>query len=188
MAPQTESPERRPADIRRATEADMPAVCTIVNHYIETSTVNFRTEPQEPQEWTDDLVRLRERYPWLVAEVDGEVAGIAYAGPWKARNAYDWTAESTVYVSPRHQRTGLGSTLYTHLLKSLEAQGFKSVVAVIGLPNDPSVRMHEALGYAPRGMLRAAGFKHGNWHDVGFWQLDFSLPVPPRPVLPVTEI
>jgi len=109
------SPERRPADIRRATEADMPAVCTIVNHYIETSTVNFRTEPQEPQEWTDDLVRLRERYPWLVAEVDGEVAGIAYAGPWKARNAYDWTAESTVYVSPRHQRgvRGLGIGVQT---------------------------------------------------------------------------
>ncbi|KPI15316.1 Phosphinothricin acetyltransferase [Actinobacteria bacterium OK074] len=182
------SPERHPAEIRPATVADMPAVCDIVNHYIETSTVNFRTEPQTPQEWTLDLLHLQERYPWLVAEVDGQVAGIAYAGPWKARNAYDWTAESTVYVSPRHQRLGLGSTLYTHLLKSMEAQGFKSVVAVIGLPNDPSVRLHEALGYTARGTLRAAGFKHGGWHDVGFWQRDFTLPEPPRPVRPVTEI
>lgn len=94
------SPERHPAEIRPATVADMPAVCDIVNHYIETSTVNFRTEPQTPQEWTQDLLHLQERYPWLVAEVDGEIAGIAYAGPWKARNAYDWTAESTVYISP----------------------------------------------------------------------------------------
>ncbi|MEU3529467.1 phosphinothricin N-acetyltransferase [Streptomyces sp. NPDC038707] len=182
------SPERHPAVIRPATVADMTAVCDIVNHYIETSTVNFRTEPQTPDEWTTDLLHLRERYPWLVAEVDGVVAGIAYGGPWKARNAYDWTAESTVYVSHRHQRLGLGSTLYTHLLKSMEAQGFKSVVGVIGLPNEPSVRLHEALGYTACGTLKAAGFKHGNWHDVGFWQRDFALPVPPRPVRPVTEI
>lgn len=182
------SPQQHPADIRPATAADMLAVCDIVNHYIATSTTNFRTEPQTPDEWTKDLLQLRERYPWLVAEVDGVVAGIAYAGPWKARHAYDWTAESTVYVSPRHQRLGLGSTLSTHLLKSLEAQGFRSVVAVIALPNDPSVRLHEALGYTARGTLRAAGFKHGNWHDVGFWQRDFGLPAPPRPVRSVTEI
>lgn len=182
------SPERQRADIRPATVDDMPAVCEIVNHYIATSTVNFRTEPQTPDEWTKDLLALRERYPWIVAEVDGVVAGIAYGGPWKARNAYDWTAEATVYVSPRHQRLGLGTALYTHLLESVEAQGFRSVVAVIGLPNDASVRLHEALGFTARGTLKAAGFKHGNWHDVGFWQRDFALPAPPRPVRPVQEI
>lgn len=182
------SRDRHPAEIRPATVEDMPAVCEIVNHYIRTSTVNFRTEPQTPDEWTKDLLASRERYPWLVAEVGGVVAGVAYAGPWKARNAYDWTAESTVYVSPSHQRLGLGSLLYTRLLKSMEAQGFRTVVAVIGLPNDPSVRLHEALGYTARGTLKAAGFKHGNWHDVGFWQRDFPLPAPPHPVRPVQDI
>lgn len=182
------NPARRPVEIRPATVADMPAVCDIVNHYIETSTVNFRTEPQTAQEWIEDLERLRERYPWLVAEVDGVVAGIAYTGPWKARSAYDWTAEATVYVSHRHQRLGLGSTLYTHLLTSMEEQGFKSAVAVIGLPNDPSVRLHERLGFTACGTLRAAGYKHGEWHDVGFWQRSFPRSDPPRPVRPTGQV
>lgn len=174
--------KRCPAGIRPATAADMKAVCEIVNHYIETTTVNFRTEPQTPEEWTADLLRLQDRYPWLVADLESVVVGIAYATPWKARSAYSWTAESTVYTSRRHQRLGVGSALYTRLLECIEAQGFKSVVAVIGLPNDPSVRLHESLGYIHRGTLRAAGFKQDEWHDVGFWQRDFMVETPPRPV------
>lgn len=103
----------------------MTAVCEIVNHYIRTSTVNFRTDPQTPQEWTHDLLNRGRRYPWFVAQVDGAVVGVAYAGPWKSRGAYDWTAESTVYVSHRHQRLGLGFLLYSHLLASMQAQGFR---------------------------------------------------------------
>lgn len=174
-----------PVEVRPATVDDMPAVCGIVNHWIETSTANFRTEPQTPQEWADDLRALQERYPWLVAEVAGAVAGVAYAGPWKARAAYAWTAEATVYVSPGHRRMGVGSALYGRLLALLEEQGFRSVVAVVGLPNEPSVRLHEAHGFTVRGTLTAAGYKHGGWHDVGFLQRDFALPDPPPPVKPV---
>jgi GNAT superfamily N-acetyltransferase len=87
--------------------------------------INFRTEPQTPREWTDGFTCLRDRYPRLVAEADGEIAGIAYAVPWKARRAYDWTAEASVYVSHRHQRRGLGLALCPHLLKTLEAQGLQ---------------------------------------------------------------
>jgi hypothetical protein len=61
------------------------------------------------------------------------------------------------------------------------------VIAVIGLPNDPSVRLYKALGFTPCDTLRTAGFKHGEWHDVGFWQREFTLPAPPRPVRPVAD-
>lgn len=163
-------------------------MCEIVNHYIRTSTVNFRTDPQTPQEWTHDLLNRGRRYPWFVAQVDGAVVGVAYAGPWKSRGAYDWTAESTVYVSHRHQRLGLGFLLYSHLLASMQAQGFRSAIATIGLPNDPSVRLHESLGYRARGTLKAVGFKHGDWHDVGFWQQHFDASNPPEAAGPVGEI
>ncbi len=162
--------------VRFATEDDMAAVCRIVNHYIETTSINFRTAPQSPREWREDLLRHRERYPWLVAELDGEVAGLAYAGPWKERAAYAWCAETTVYVSHLHRGHSLGTALYERLLKLLEAQGFRSALAVIALPNPASVGLHEAFGFVPSGTLRAAGHKRGAWHDVGFWQREFAFP------------
>jgi phosphinothricin acetyltransferase len=157
-------------EVRLAEAGDLPAVCAIVNHYIKETTVNFRTEPQTPAEWEADWRRLHDRYPWLVAVVDGSVAGIAYAAPWKARNAYDWCVETTLYVSHLRRGQGLGTALYAYLLKVLEAQGYHSVVAVIGLPNPESVSFHERLGYAHAGTLHAVGYKMGEWHDVDFWQ------------------
>ncbi|HEV2372276.1 MAG TPA: GNAT family N-acetyltransferase [Streptosporangiaceae bacterium] len=175
--------------VRAATPADMAAVCDIVNFYIETTTVNFRMEPQTAQEWEADLRSCRDKYPWLVADVDGSVAGVAYSSPWKSRNAYDWCAESTVYVSPHHRGMGLGSALYSSLLASLESQGFRSVVAVIGLPNEASVRLHESLGYVHAGTIRKAGYKLGGWHDVGFWQREFATgDEPPTPTRPFRDL
>jgi phosphinothricin acetyltransferase len=175
--------------VRLAQVADMVTVCDIVNYYIETSMVNFRTEPQTPQEWEDDWRRLRDRYPWLVVEVDGAVVGIAYAGPWKARKAYCWCTETTVYVSKDYRDKGLGATLYTHLLKALEAQGYRSAIGVIALPNPASVRLHEVFGYKHAGTIRAAGHKLGNWHDIGFWQVEFALgQESPQPIKPVADV
>lgn len=159
--------------VRAARADDLAAVCDMVNHYTSTTAVNFRTEPQTPQEWAADFEHSRERHPWVVAELPGtgEVVGIAYAGAWKARRAYDWTVESTVYVQAGLRRTGVGRALYARLLELLRAQGYRSVVAVIGLPNPGSAEFHEAFGYRNAGMLADAGFKLGAWHDVGFWQL-----------------
>jgi phosphinothricin acetyltransferase len=105
-----------------------------------------------------------------VAVVDDRVVGVAYAGPWNERAAYRRTVESTVYVEESAHRRGVGDALYTELLDRLRRQGFHSAVAVIALPNDPSVRLHERHGFTRVGELREAGFKHGAWHDVGFWQ------------------
>ena len=170
--------------VRLATEGDLPAVCEIVNHYIETSFVNFRTEPQSVDEWRSDWGRLHDRFPWLVA-TDGRVVGVAYAAPFHGRAAYQWTVEATVYVDPSSQRRGVGDALYTELMPRLRGRGFHSVVAVIALPNEPSVRLHERHGFVRVGQLVEAGYKLGAWHDVGFWQrrLDGGNDMsPPRPV------
>lgn len=175
--------------VRAAREADLQAVCDLVNHYILTTTFNFRTEQQTVDEWVQVWRRTREKHPWLVAVNEGRVVGIAYAGPWKARNAYDWCAEVTLYVAPDAHRCGIGRTLYGRLLAILDAQGYRTMVGVIGLPNDPSVALHEACGFAHAGTLPGVGFKLGEWHDVGFWhRQSSSAGRPPGPILPVAAV
>lgn len=156
-------------EVRLATEVDLVHIRQIVNHFIENTVINFRTEPQSLDEWRDDWGRLQSRFPWLVA-VDDRIVGVAYAAPWNYRAAYQWTAEVTVYVDPSRQRRGAGDALYTELLDRMRRKGFHSVVAVIALPNEPSVRLHERHGFTRVGQLVDAGYKQGAWHDVGFWQ------------------
>ncbi|GAB1691236.1 GNAT family N-acetyltransferase [Krasilnikovia sp. M28-CT-15] len=169
--------------VREATAADWPEVAGIVNHYIATTTVNFRTEPQTPQQWLAEWRRHRDRYPWLVATDGGRVAGVAYAGPWKARPAYDWCAEVTGYVAADLRGRRIGQALYRGLLAVLDAQGFRTQVAVIGLPNDASVAFHEAFGFRHTGTLTGVGFKHDTWCDVGFWQRGAGRPGEPPAAL-----
>jgi phosphinothricin acetyltransferase len=165
---------RRAPRVRPATDEDLERVGEIVNHYIENSVFNFRTEPQTLDELRAQWMQRHQRFPWLVATDDDRVIGVAYAGPWNERAAYRWTVESTIYVDPSAHRRGVGDALYAELLNRLRQQGFHSAVAVIALPNDPSVRLHERHGFARVGHLLQAGYKHDAWHDVGFWQCQLA--------------
>lgn len=156
--------------VRSATDDDLGRVRDIVNYYIEHSVFNFRTEPQSLDEVRALWEQRRQRFPWLVGVIDDDVVGLAHAGPWNERAAYQWTVESTIYVDPSTHRRGVGDALYTELLDRLRRQGFHSAIAVIALPNDPSVRLHERHGFERVGHLREAGYKYDAWHDVGFWQ------------------
>ncbi|GAA3629365.1 GNAT family N-acetyltransferase [Microlunatus ginsengisoli] len=173
--------------VRPVEEADLPRIRAIVNHFIATSAFNFRTEPQTVDDWHADWRRLGETHPWLAAVDGGRVVGVAYAAPWNYRTAYRWTVETSVYVDADTQQRGVGDALYANLLGRLRRQGFVSAVAVIALPNLPSVRLHERHGFTPVGMLRNAGFKLGSWHDVGFWQCVLADPgtEPAQPPWPV---
>jgi phosphinothricin acetyltransferase len=172
--------------VRFAASSDAGAFAAIVNHYIAHSTANFRTEPQAAAEWEQELATYGGRYPWLVAEYEGEVVGLAYAKPWNARQAYDWTAEATVYVADGQRGRRVGSTLYRELLKRLESQGFRSVMALVTSPNEGSEALHASFGFKLVGTIDAAGYKHGDWHDVGVWQKTLAaLPDAPAPTAPV---
>jgi phosphinothricin acetyltransferase len=157
--------------VRTAGDDDLERVCEILNYYIEKTAFNFRTEPQSVAEVRALWAARHQSFPWLVVtDDDNRVVGVAFAGPWNERAAYRWTVESTVYVDSSAHRRGLGDALYAELLNRLRHQGFHSAIAVIALPNDPSVRLHERHGFARVGHLLEAGFKHDAWHDVGFWQ------------------
>ena len=134
--------------------------------------ISFEDVPPTAAEMAARIERLTSTHAWLVAEDGGEVLGYAYACPHRERAAYRWATEVTVYVDPRHQRRGAGRALYEALLERARRAGYRIALAVIALPNDASVGLHEACGFKLVGVYRGIGFKHGTWWDVGWWQLE----------------
>jgi len=112
--------------------------------------------------------------PWLVLEVDGSIVGYAYAGTWRDRSAFRYTAETTVYLKPEQQGKGLGKQLYQSLLTHLKDLGIKVAIGAVTLPNEPSERLHLALGMNKVAHFSDVGFKFEQWLDVGFYQITFQ--------------
>ena len=159
--------------IRPVRDDDFPAITAITNYYIATSTIHFAYEPLAPT-YLHEVWRRSERHPWYVAEEAGSVAGYAKAGGWRDRAAYDWTTEIGLYVADSARGRGIGRALYAALLDELARRGFRSAIAGITLPNDASVALHHAFGFQSVGVVRDAGFKHGRWCDVEFFQKRFT--------------
>ena len=114
---------------------------------------------------------LKLKLTWLVAERDGVVLGYAYAGLWRERHAYRFAVESTVYVARDAGVRGIGSALYTALFDLLRQAGYHTVLGVIALPNAASIALHEKFGMRQVAHFKEVGFKFGQWHDVGNWQV-----------------
>jgi len=165
--------------IRLAAEDDADDVLAIYGPVVRDTVVSFELEPPSREEMQQRMRSTLERTPWLVAEDGPGAWGYAYAGSFRARPAYQWTTEVTVYVHASHRGKGVGRALYTSLLAILRAAGYRSAVGGITLPNAASVALHDSLGFRPVGVFEAAGFKFGGWHDVGFWQLQLRGPEPP---------
>ena len=111
------------------------------------------------------------QWPWLVCEEGGSVVGYAYAGPWKARSAYRFAVESTVYLAVGQQGRGLGAALYRRLIDELARCGAHCVIGGVSMPNAASVALHEKLGFRKIGQFCEVGWKLGHWVDVGYWEL-----------------
>jgi phosphinothricin acetyltransferase len=114
--------------------------------------------------------------PWLVAVEDGAVVGFAYASHHRARPAYRWSCDVSVYVAPGAGGRGIGTALYAQLLPLVRSLGYVQCFAAIALPNDASVALHRARGFEPLGVYRDVGFKLGAWRDVAWFQLALQEP------------
>jgi len=157
--------------IRPATPLDAEAIAAIYNPYVTGTVISFETAPVAAEEMAGRIRTTLATHPWLVFEEDGSILGYAYAGPWKAREAYRFSVETTVYVARGQARKGIGRGLYAALLPELRARGFHTALAVIALPNEASVALHEAFGFAKAGLTPQVGWKSGRWVDVGYWAL-----------------
>jgi L-amino acid N-acyltransferase YncA len=179
----------RHVNVRLATPDDAAAIAAIYAPYVTDSFVSFETEAPDAAEMLRRMQSGGETHPWLVADIDGAVAGYASASPFRPRPAYRFTVESSVYLDARSCGRGIGRTLCAALLDLVERQGFAQAIGAISLPNEASVRLHEALGFAPAGVYRQVGWKCGGWRDVGLWQRALApAAVPPTEPKPFAEV
>jgi phosphinothricin acetyltransferase len=158
--------------IRPATLADIPAVTRIYAHAVETGTASFELAVPDETEMARRMSALIEKdFPYLVAEADGRVAGYAYAGPYRARPAYRFTVEDSIYIAPAMQGRGLGRALLEALVAACMARGFRQMIAVIGDSEQAaSIAVHAAAGFYYVGTFPHVGFKFGRWLDTVLMQ------------------
>ena len=171
-------------DIRLAAETDAEAMLAIYAPVVRETAISFELEPPSVEEFRSRIRSTLARTPWLVCEIDGDVAGYAYAGPLRTRAAYQWSVEVTVYVHADYRRLGVGSAVYTSLFECLRLQGYMNAYGGIALPNPGSIGLHESMGFFHVGTYRNVGYKLGAWHDVGWWQLELMSP-PDEPAPPI---
>lgn len=152
--------------VRPAVPADAPACAAVYAPYVRDTAISFELEPPTAEEVARRIASYQQRHAWLVLEDAGEVTGYAYASPFAARPAYDWSAEVSVYLAPGARRSGAGRALYTELFARLEQRGFRTLVAGVTVPNEASLGLHRAMGFEVVGTFRDIGFKLGRWWDV----------------------
>ncbi|SEQ84671.1 GNAT family N-acetyltransferase [Natrinema salaciae] len=158
------------ARIRVATPADAAAVRDIYAPFCESTAVTFEETAPSEAEIVDRIESTLERHPWLVCELDGDVAGYAYAGPLRKRRAYEWVVECSIYVADSARRTGVGRGLYESLFAILERQEIRDVYAVTTVPNPETERFHEGMGFERLVDFPRIGYTQADWQDVAWWR------------------
>ena len=158
--------------IRTAEARDLEAITRIYEHAVRHGTASFELEPPSQREMARRYEALRSGgYPYLVAQLEREIMGYAYAGPYRARPAYRWTVEDSIYIAPAAQRRGIGRALLDRLIAEAELGGFRQMLAVIGdSANVGSIELHRAAGFRLVGTFDDIGFKFGRWLDTVLMQ------------------
>ena len=158
--------------IRDALPADASALVRIYNHFIRETVVTFEEVEITAADMAGRMAEVAAaQLPWLVWDEAGRILGYCYAAKWKARSAYRFSVEVTVYLDHAATGRGLGKLLYTALLAELRPRKVHAVIGGVALPNAASVALHESLGFKPVAHFKETGFKFGRWIDVGYWEL-----------------
>lgn len=159
--------------IRTAGIEDAAELLKIYAPYVENTAISFEYEVPSVDEFRDRIRKTLERYPYIVAEKNGEILGYAYVSAFHARRAYDWSVETSIYIRRDQKGHGFGKKLYLALEDILEKQHVSNLYACIActeeedihLTND-SMHFHEHLGYRLAGTFRKCGYKFGKWYDM----------------------
>jgi phosphinothricin acetyltransferase len=162
--------------IRDASAADLPAITAIYAHHVLHGLASFEETPPEASEMARRMADVQGRgLPYLVAVQGGAVLGFAYAAPYRARPAYRFAVEDSVYIQPGATGRGLGRAALGEIVRRCTDAGLRQMIAIIGdSGNAPSIGLHEALGFRHVGTLQSVGFKHGRWVDTVIMQLDLG--------------
>lgn len=150
---------------------DLKAVLEIYNYYILNTTATFDLEILSPEVYLEKIKQISAEYPFIVFEENKEILGFAYGSKFRPKPAYNYVVESTVYVKHTAHGRQVGTKLYSALLDALKAANYHTVLGVLTIPNDASVKLHEKFGFKNVAHLKEVGFKFGEWQHIGIWQL-----------------
>jgi L-amino acid N-acyltransferase YncA len=156
--------------IRSADQGDAARCAEIYRPFVTDSWVSFEIDPPDEAEMAKRIGDYGRTHGWLVFETGGKIAGYAYGSPHRTREAYQTSCDVAVYVDPAFARQGVGRALYAALLPLLRERGYHAAFAGIGLPNEGSIGLHEAMGFTPVGVYKEVGWKMGGWRDTSWWQ------------------
>lgn len=173
--------------IELATEADVPRCLEMANWAAAHTTANFAVKPETLESWVGLFQKTQHQHPWLVAREDDAAIGFAKSGPHRPREAYDWSAELSVYIDPAWHGRGVGRALYAALLPLLREQGYVTLLAGITAGHAASEALHARFGFTRCGTFHRVGWKQGAWHDVSYWELHLS-DGPAAPIRPVAAV
>ena len=152
--------------VRIANREDVPAMLAIYGPYVEQTAISFEYEVPTLAAFSARFDRITRQFPWLVWEEDGRILGYAYADAPFERAAFQWCAEPSVYLLPQARGRGIGRALYEALEKTLYAQGYRVLYAVVTDSNADSIAFHKALGYSRLAGFPDCGFKSGCWYGI----------------------
>lgn len=166
--------------IRTASPADAEAITAIYAPIVEHTSISFELDVPTVEQMRERISKTLQELPWLVSEdAQGRVNGYVYASKHRERAAYQWSVDTTAYVREDARGQGIGKRLYGELKHALIELGYCQAFAGIALPNQASAALHESVGFEALGVYRKVGFKHGQWHDVGWWQCSLQSPAHP---------
>ena len=154
--------------------ADSAAVADIYNPFITDTVVTFETVPLSSEEMRRRIESIAATHPYLVCEIDGEVAGYAYVHTWRERQAFFKTAETSIYIAPEFRHKGIGKALMDSLIRECREKGFQTLIAMIDGENEASFRFHESLGFGRVGHYHSVGFKFGRYLDLISYELNLQ--------------
>lgn len=153
--------------VRTSRPEDLPAITAIYAHHVLHGLASFELSPPDVHEIARRRAEVLARgLPYLVAEAGGQLAGYAYAAPYRERPAYRFALEDSVYVHPDYVGRGIGRALLDALIETCAGAGYRQLIAVIGdSGNAGSIGLHAACGFVRAGLLPSVGFKFGRWVD-----------------------
>lgn len=182
--------------IRGAAPNDAEALSAIYAYYVSNSAATFEYEPPTVEEFAGRIENAAKKYPYLVIEDKEKICGFAFAHAFRERSAYDYSAETTIYLHRGERHKGLGRLIYTALERELKRMGVKNLYACVALPNsgdnflnNDSPSFHTALGYRECGSFYNCGYKFGCWYTM-IWmeKLIDDFPEKPEPIIPYPEL
>jgi phosphinothricin acetyltransferase len=176
--------------IRLAEKRDVSGILEIYAPFILETSVTFEESVPDEASFWKRIQGIMAELPYLVCEIDGRIAGYAYASAYRSRASYRWSKEVSIYVHPDFQRKKVAEALYTCLNEMVRYQGIANLLAIITMPNEPSVAFHEHLGYVKCGEFSKVGYKLNQWQNVGWFELFLQNEneVPKDRIIPLNEI